>query len=581
MSTITANGDNSTIYLYDPSGGPGVQYSINNGPSLTLITWPCTIINTSTNSNYLKVIFPSGDTNDDMYIRAANNYFICGSQYIQFGSQTLASNGNQYYIRFDYSFPNYAYQGLIQNGTSGGFGQNNITVYNLYVYTTTTTSANDAGGIGRPYYARGAVGNLFVNCANNSTIWNGGGGIVGANSAGNGGNLTIRACQAYGNVSINAGGMIGQASAASSGSVILIDRCICQSVSIASSGGGMTGNSCGINGGTVTCTNSFSIVSTISGGGIFGITNGYGSGGSAVAINCYTRGNIDSNGGGIFDQNAGANSGNASATNCYTTGNLAASTCGGIFGFAFGNAYANNCYTTGTIQGGVGGIWAGIASQAGPGSANNYSEGQNASSGWKDVNALATLTGDPNLTVSRYGTTWFKPVPLTTPNTVFFLSLAKYSGYSLSLVDSISATVKAGTTTAPAANSAYYSFDLIAVNNSSLPNVPFSYFSVNNTNGVITVSPDTPNGVYTLYISGNYYGYSVTTYTLTVMPADSVGTPCCVTQTAILRQNYDVIEDLRTGNAMLYQQRTQPNVPFVDYGFYYRYKMAQNNTYGR
>jgi len=570
MSTIVANGDTDTIYLYDPSGGPGVQYSINNGPSITLITWPCTIINTSTNSNYLKVIFPSG-TNRDVYMRAGNNYFICGSQYIQFGSQTLASNGKQSYVRFDGAFPDYQYQGLIQNGTSGGFGQNNITVYNLFVYTDDFSMANGAGGIGQSFYARGAVGNLFVNCGSNGAIWSGGGGIVGSNSASNGGNLTIRVCESYGEINSNAGGIIGSGCSGSAGSSITLDRCS-SSGAISSSGGGMTGNSCGINGGIVTCTNCYS-TGAISGGGIFGITNGYGSGGSAVAINCYSEGIIDNNGGGIFSQNAGTNSGNASATNCYTTGNISTSTCGGIFGVSFGNAYANNCYTTGTIVGGVGGIWSGISSQAGPGSANNYSEGQNASSGWKDINAFATLTGDPTPTMN-YGTSWFKNV---IPNTAFGLSLSKYSGYSLSLIDALSATVKAGTSTAAAANPLYSGYRIVAVNNATID----SNFTINSTNGVINISPNTPYGVYTLYIRNGYFGYGVTTYTLTVMPADSVGTPCCVTQTAILRQDYDVIEDLRTGNAMLYQQRTQPNVGFVDYGFYYRYKMAQNNTYGR
>ena len=578
MTTITANGDTDAIYLYDPVSGPGIQYSINNDPILTLITsWPCTIVNTSTSNNYLVINFPAV-SNPSIRIRAADNYFICGSEYIQFGSTSLASDGNLYYIRFDPSYPDEAYLGLIENGTALGSGKNNITIYNLYAYMTNNTMATGGGGIGRPYYARAATNNTITNSGSQGFIASSGGGVVGSYAAIGGGNLTLTVCQTYGEIDSNSGGIIGASCATNTDSVIMLDRCISSGV-IGSSGGGMTGNSCALWGGSVTCTNCLSTGSnTAGGGGIFGVTNGYGTGGTATAINCYSTGAIAGGAGGIFSQNAGINDGTAHATNCYALGNIGPSS-GGIFGANYGLAYANHCYTTGTITGGVGGIWAGSPAESAVDSGSNYSEGQHASSGWNDLNANATLTGVPDET--NYGTTWFRGGAI---NTRYGLSLSKYSPYSLEPVDTFEETVTAGNSTSAPANPLYNVYKIIT----AVFAIAVTGITINPTTGVITVSPSTPPGTYTVYVYSEYFGYSITTYTLTVLPEPTsatipveTGTSCCVTEYAITGQNYDVINNLASGNVMMTQYRTRPNVQFVDYSFYYQFRAAQQNTYGR
>lgn len=168
MSTITTAGGN-IVYIQDSGGA--IQYQINStSGSWTTISAPYTIVNSSPGVDVVQVIFTT-----DITITSATQYFVCGSANIQFGSATLNENGSRPVIDVS-NVTNYS--GFILNGGSGFDGYNDISVYNLVVNASgTTTQGADGGWLGRVYFGRGATNNVFVNCSSNGSIR--GGGIVG------------------------------------------------------------------------------------------------------------------------------------------------------------------------------------------------------------------------------------------------------------------------------------------------------------------------------------------------------------------------------------------------------------------
>ena len=540
-TTIIGSGNTDIFYIQDTGGGT-IQYKKNSGGTWSNITsWPVNVSNTST-SNYLPVIF---NTNC-VLSGGTSNYFNCASQRLQFGSQTLNSNGTVTVFTIN-GITNYL--GLINNLNSGtGTGYPNISIYNIQVVASNgSTLASGGGWIGQTTFANSASNNLIVNCSSTGTITGTSGGILGQSSGYNSATITIRGCYSTGDIGSSGGGIVGQSCAVNSG-VINIDRCW-SSGSIGTNAGGMTGNSCGIQGGSINATNCYSTGTIgINAGGIFGITNGYSTGtpSTASATNCYSTGNINS-GGGIFGANAGTGGfGQAIATNCYSTGNITNG--GGIYGTtAATTTIATRCYTSGAVSPN-GGIWISSSSSTFSGSTNNYAEGNNSSSGWNDTNARSVLTGLPG--TYQYGTTWSKSS--ATINTPFILTNSGYSPYSLVLSNAVSASLTGGDPTSTAIVPGYTHTLL----NSADPAIS-PYFTVNSSTGAITTSTSTPTGTYTLYIYSISNPYSITVYTLSVTqyvaPAVTTTTvvSCCQIPLDLKNTDYEQRNKIIGGNVVI------------------------------
>lgn len=558
---ISGNGATDTIYLRSAAGN-SVEYRVNNG-DWAPVAFPGLILNSNPDpgNNPLKIILTT-----DLTIDNINSYFTCSSDGIQFGSETLNSDGTRPTITISGVT---AYGGFVGNG-SGVSGYNYVSIYNLNVHSAGSTMADGAGWVGRKNFARGASNNSIIGCSSDGDI-SGGGGIVGSSSAISGGTLVIRVCYSTGSILGGGGGIVGQSCAAAGGDTLNVNRCW-SSGSISALGGGIYGNSCGINGGSCAAANCYS-TGSIAGGGIFGASAG--SAGIVSATNCYSTGAI-TGGGGIFNTGAGVtfggNPGSATATNCVSTGNISAGN-GGIFGSGYGTTLANHCYTSGSAAANTGGIWAGSASNLVTG-ANNYGEGNAGTPGWNDSHATTYLTGAPGST--SYGTTWIQP---NGANTAYLLTNTGYTPYSLSFTNSAFEAFYSGNTTA-AALVLGHTYTILQING-DVPSA-FSYISINAATGAITTTASAPTASYLIYIYSSVNPYDITEYTLnlTAPPAGpaAASTDCCVAEKSLIGLPYEYINNIRTGSAMLNEHNTNPTMKFVDYASYVRYKMAQSSS---
>ncbi len=596
MSTITANqspNDNQTIYI-QYSGG-NVQYKIDSGAWTTISTvaadgkWPVTISNSSSTNATLQVIFTT-DITLGISTGATTNYFIAGSDNIQFGSASLNADGSRPTITIP-DTPGFL--GLIRNGTSGTNGKTNVTIYNLIVSSSgTTTLGTAAGWVAQAYFGRGTTDNLIVNCRSTGAIASGGGGICGQQVASNSGSLTVRGCSSSGATTAGAGGIFATPNANSSGTTITAEYCW-SSGTMGTNCGGIFGNGCGTGGGTANATNCYSTgaLSNPNCGGIFGIYCGTNTG-SATATNCYSTGAISGGStvsnycGGIFGTGAGgvgvgASNGSATASNCFSTGTISASR-GGIFAVSYSatTAFATNCYTSGSTAGGTAdGIYAGSSSDNPSGlGTNNYAEGNHSNGGWDDTNV--TLTGKPSST--PYGTTWSQP---NGANTAYVLSKSAYSPYTTSLGYTSSDTVAIGSSSDVGLTSGY-TYSILEIDGSTASTYPT--ITINASTGALSTTALTDLAVYTVVIySTQSISYAITTYTLTVteIPVVSQTTTtttnsCCVTETAIKDLPYEIITNVRTGNVLLSEYNVNPQMKFNSYADYAKFKMAQNSTWG-
>jgi hypothetical protein len=527
------------------------------------MNWPMIIVNTSPGDGIFEINFIT-----DLKIQTSFDYLVIGTENIQIGSKQLKPDGTRPKIIVEIGAP-LTYDGFIQNGSSGGNGKNNVEVYNLELTVTEGASLSTGSGwLGQGYYANGTTGNKIVNCSSDGPIGNNGGGITGHHTS-DGGDLLILGCSSTGAITGTSGGIVGYNTASIPGSDLTISRCW-TSGSIAANCGGITAPVCGAYGGEMTVTNCYSTGSIGSGGGgIYGNTAGIN--GTVIATNCYSTGSIGTNAGGIYGANAGSVGGSASAINCYSTG--AINSGGGIYGANVVTASAGYCYTTGASSG-SGGIWSGVSSDTLQGT-TNYSESNNGSSGWKDVNARATLTGGPTTTL--YGDNWNQPLGTNTP---YRLTNSAYSPYSLSLVDVMSATVEAGNETDPGVIEGY-GYRILEINGdlaSEYPTIQLEDASGYQFYGQIKTTAATPAGVYVLRMYANKNPYGVTTYTLTVTAApapepEPQGEPTCADRVLELKGlDYETRNNILAGNTLICE--TTIRQPMTSYSDYYKMKMA-------
>lgn len=509
MSSISASG---TIYIRNNGG---TEYSTDNTNWIPITSWPVTINNTDSPNTTLKVLFTT-----DITLTANDQYFDCGTSYIQFGDTSLKGDGTRPTITISSVTD---YPGLVKNN-----GNSNVSIVNLIVDGSTSTLSTGGGWIAQSDFASAATStdNYIVNCSSIGPIVYTGGGIIGKNSANNGGGLNITGCSSSGQIGIQGGGITGAFCGQDTDSILTIDQCF-STDAIEDSAGGICGSLCGSFSGIVNVSKCYSTGSIGAlGGGIFG--SACGTQGTATADSSYSTGNINQYGGGIFGEGAGGvSSGSALATNCYSTGSINDS--GGIFGKDFLVFYsiATNCYTSGIINSGIGGgIYYGNIFP-GP---SNYSETTGI---WSDVNANSTL--------QNIGTTWAS----ISPNTPYILLSFGASPYTLnninqlnySLINSYTypTAVIAGNSTSGVPTSGYKSFQILSGGHATI---------TIDASGVISTTVATPPATYTLSI------YGVDDYTTTILildvspppptpiPMPTTIPPCC--EANILAKNPQV-----------------------------------------
>lgn len=528
MSTVYATGG-TTVLIRETNS---TQYYSTDGSNWTILSWPVTIVNNNPSSGILIVEFVTNLT-----IVSTNQYFICGSESIQFGLDTLKNDGSRPTMTIS-NVSNYS--GFIQNGTTLVSGNNNIFIYNLFIDGGSNTV--NGGWFGQGYFAFGASNNYIINCSSTGSIDGGGGGIVGEYAA-YGGNLTIRGCSSSGTIGNECGGIVGRYAGAGNNGSVVCESCWSTGAILGDGGGGIIGSNCT----TVTISNCYSqgIISGNNSGGIAGSNSGY----NYVTItNCYSNGTITgNNAGGISGSIAVFNNDTltVSISNCYSTGNMInslSSLNGGICGFFLvsgsGQLFLtiSHCYTTGTLVYPSGYIIGNKNTVDGTDGnviwSINYSESYYGNfTNWNTLNADTVLTGLPNPIV---GTVW-----VSTPyNQPYELLNMGYSSYTLTnisnndLVRTAYYSVIAGGITSQAITTSSYSI----VN-------PTGNITIDSTYGIISTISSTPVNTYTLYVRSSGYNYTV--YTLNV-----TNLICFLKGTTILCGNgeYRKIEDLKQGD---------------------------------
>jgi hypothetical protein len=476
MSSISANGGD-TINISQISGQ--INYNINGGSNNVISSWPVIINNINTSASYLIVSF------SDITLTNANEFFICGTEYIQFGNISLNPNGTRPIIIIDSVS---GYGGLIRNSDVFSNGNSYINIFNLIVDGTNSILANAGGWIGQPYFANGANENYIVYCSSKGDISNGGGGITGKFSAQNGTGLQITGCTSTGNMTDGAGGIVGADSYSNYlgniGDIGTIINCSSYG-SIGINCGGICGENCGSDG-----TDNFEIsgcysTGSINGGGICGPNTG--DAGSVIVQVSYSLGTIIS-GGGIFGDNSGLNGGLVSVKNSYVLGNSLAGS---------GSTVINtNCYI-----------------------ANGF---------WLDVSANSIL--------SNVGFTWFSLL-VNTPYILFPMGCSPYIlnnifyGFGYELNYNYTTSIEAGSSTIGTVQPGYVLFRILDGGDSSI--------TINSATGAITaIEP----GIYSLIIYGEFTDgrYSTTLFILDVIGSiipdiPSVSEPpCCQTTNCII-----------------------------------------------
>jgi len=490
---ITANGETQTIY-FRYTAGTGVEYKINNG-SYSGFALPVTIINSNT-AFRLKVLFVN-----DMILETNIWYFICGSENIQFGSESLNSDGSRPVITI--SIDNY--DGLISNGDENNPGFNNIYIYNLVVDGTGYNTQIGAGWLGMNGFGNGVSNNYIVNCSSLGDLAGGGGGsggILGGLSARGASSLYIIGCSSSGTIGGNCGGIVGSSAGFDSGNIV-IEYCW-STGAIGLGGGGIYGYSAGNTGGNAVARYCYSTGSIgENAGGIFGYDSG--NAGTAEAIACYSRGTITEGGGGIYGSYAGDNSGSTPANNCYSTGAFSV-TGTGIYGANAVDDSPTDCYS--------------------------------ANGSWTNSAANARLTGLPSPIV---GTVWVNR-GTDTPYELYNMGYTPYTIQNIVLIEgdptlrqTYSLTGQQGSTLqAGIIDDLSYS---ILQNNGSIPSI-YPTITINSVTGAISTTADTTLDVYTMYIR-NEGSYNITTVELTVTEAP-IGPICFIAGTLVLTDQGEV-----------------------------------------
>ncbi len=531
MASLTGDGATDTIYIRYDSDLDEKQYKINDGVWNTL-DLSASVVNTNANpaNNPLKVIFTT-----NIPITSAEDFLICNSDGIQFGSTSLDSLGARASITIDGVA---LYPGVFRNGTSGASGYKNISIYNISVYAVNGATLITGGGwIAQGYFGKDATNNYIINCSSDGPIAAFGGGIVGFYAAykntATSTSLYVIGCQSTGAIDASAGGIVGARGGYGSGGSCTIEQCW-STGEISSSAGGIAGQFAAQNSGSLTISKCYSTgnpaLGNNSGGGICGSFAGFQSGVVAVEKS-YSTGNIMQDGGGIYGGDAGNTDGITTASNCYSSGTITTSGTG-IFGSNKETGIISNCYS--------------------------------ANGSWNDSTANTNLQGVPDSSPGA-GTTWAS----TGTNTAYELVNFGVTPYQLqsvsqnALVQSYSQSVEQGGETIETilADASGNVFTILKKTGGDA-----STITISQQTGKISTTSATATGTYTLTIRGSN---SITTFILTVIEPRTPG--------SVLRsQRYDFVtyNNLRMGNRLVFERLNNTNLRFKSFEDYNKYKRA-------
>jgi hypothetical protein len=276
---------NNIVRIKQTTDDLPIEYSINNGTTWNNIVWPFIVgnKNSATTNLLIKIetkltlkVLPSEDTN--FFIISNNNITIDGNNY-------------EIKIKNFSKFP-----GLIQNGTLNSNGFNNITITNIKIISsgTTTSLAKEQGWICSKNFGKMSTNNLIENCSSSGNITENSGGICGSYTGINSTNFTINLCISSGNIVDNgsgrdAGGILGS-NCGSSSTLFLVNNCTFSGNINGYGSGGIVGSKSS----NIKITNCSSS-GVIKGGGITGrftgITTNINSGFVEI-VNCFSTGKI-------------------------------------------------------------------------------------------------------------------------------------------------------------------------------------------------------------------------------------------------------------------------------------------------
>jgi hypothetical protein len=522
---ITGTG---TVYVRTSiqDGQYDYYYSLD-GINYIQFWFPIYTYNTDINQKLI-IKFVKGPNEEPFTISSENDYFMCGSENIQFGSETLESDGNRAIILSKQNI-NTVYPGLIRNGLDGVSGYSNIYVYNLDIDLTGFQYIQ--ASIGQNYFSSGSTC-YILNCTSNGIIQpssEGYGGIVGQYSADNAGSLYITGCSFTGTISSSCGGIVGSYICKSNGGLISCKSCWTTS-SIGNSGGGIFGSY---------------MISSI-------LTNNA----SCIAENCYSNGSISANAGGIFGSFcATVNNSSCVANKCYSTGNIGNSA-GGIFGSSCGGTFPNVAevtysYSTGNLGTSAGGIFGANAQQYCIATScyvlSNAIFGSTSSSPsqedcfiedglWNTSNALNTL-----------GNEYWIETGINQPFELLEMGYTPYTLNNIIIQRSIpelntlfSIECKTGETTQQGVKQG--SYYLVSEEKN---------FIINESTGAITIGNNTPDGQYNLLIR-NTGSYNYSTLIITINSAPAPYLPCLMEDSFVLTEKgYINILNLSIGDFVI------------------------------
>jgi hypothetical protein len=509
----------TSAYLKQESGTVSYSYDLNTWTPVSL--WPIFVSNSDlTPTSTFNLKFTT-----DITVNGTAEHLIISSNYVQIGDRQLNANGSTPIITVDNVI---GYPGLVQNNFAYSF----VYVFNLTVLSTNGSTLEPGYGwiAGISYASNGATSNYIVNCHSDGDIANSSGGIVGQNTGDSGGTLYVVGCSSTGAISgVTAGGIVGQLSGSNAGNVFVYGCWSEGSISANTSDGcgGIVGSlSVNVN---VSYSYSTGVISGPGCGGILGANCGLN---LCEVSGCYSTGDIvstASNGGGI----CGSLSPGAGETytinisNCYTSGNLESpspNATGAISGRLFPGTGTialsiSSCYTIGAviIPSGyfIGGLSAISGSGTGYSIVNSYSEaGSGGTPGsWSDSHATSVLIGYPSSSPG-VGTSWAS-LSANTPYLLFEMGYTPYSIVNIDMTDLVrtqSFSVTSGQSTQSGIISGLNYFIL-----EKSGGTPSSYgtIGINTVTGSIVTTRFTVADTYTIYVY-NTGSYNITTVTLTV-----------------------------------------------------------------
>jgi hypothetical protein len=500
MTTISANGTTTTVYIWQDGSNYKFKYNIDGAENM--ISFPCHIQNTNTGGDAtynLKLYLTSDITFTD-----TSHFFICDTANIEF-------NGNRKTITIS-GVTNYP--GLVENGVSGTAGKSLVVLRYIKLIGVSSTLSSGSGWIGQDYFGNGVSDVYITNCSSDAPISSNSGGIVGRNCGDNSGEVLISGCYSLGNIGASAGG-------------------------ICAAGGTLSG---------IGISNCYSEGPMgLGAGGILAAS----SGGTITINNCYSRGDIGTSGGGICGSSAG---GTITINGSYSSGNIG-TLAGGIFGAgASGTIAANECYTCGASALGAtntGGIYSNSSNDNLYGGAN-YSELNHSSSGWSDTNARNTLD-EPPAVGDLWGITWCH----TANNQPYVFSRFGLTPYSTSLTISYSETVRRGSSSAASILAPGYTYYILAVFNEDEELIPIpAGITINSSTGSVSVANNTPIGTYTLEIHNSINPYDSTEFEIIVdLVCYGVGTQVLIGEPSI-----EILDDIEVSTGSDEIQLAETNI---------------------